>query len=221
MGYIYLIKNKIDEKKYVGQTVENNINNRWKSHFKKGSNCRYLKHALQKYGKHNFTFQIICICFDNDCDKYENEYMKKFNTIVPNGYNLREAGNHGHHNEETKQKIKDSIHLYLSNLSIDDKKIISDRHKGQKNSNYGKKMSKEEKEKLSILMKEKWKNNLISNTHVIRKKISCYSLDNDFIETYSSMTEASLKLNITLQEISMVCNNKRKTAKSFIFKFVK
>ena len=80
MGYIYLITNKIDGKKYIGQTVEKDINNRWKCHLKKSSNCRYLKYAFEKYGKENFKFQIVVICFDKDLDLYEEEYMKRFNT---------------------------------------------------------------------------------------------------------------------------------------------
>jgi group I intron endonuclease len=72
MGYIYMITNIINNKKYIGQTLEKDINERWKSHLKKQNNCRYFKHALDKYGKDNFKFKIICICFDKDCDKYEN-----------------------------------------------------------------------------------------------------------------------------------------------------
>ena len=34
---------------------------------------------------------------------YEVEYMRKYNTLVPNGYNLREGGNSGKHHEDTKK----------------------------------------------------------------------------------------------------------------------
>ena len=49
MGYIYTIKNKTDNKIYVGQTIHD-VEARWKDHLKKGSNCRYLKSAINKYG---------------------------------------------------------------------------------------------------------------------------------------------------------------------------
>lgn len=55
MGYIYSITNKIDNKVYIGQTVRD-LNQRWKEHFKNGSNCVYLKQALQKHGIDNFKF---------------------------------------------------------------------------------------------------------------------------------------------------------------------
>ena len=48
-----------------------------------------VKRAFEKYGFDNFVFEMICICFDEDLDKFEIQYMTKFNSIVPNGYNLR------------------------------------------------------------------------------------------------------------------------------------
>ena len=45
MGYIYKIKNKIDNKIYIGQTTQD-LESRWKGHRKNSSNCRYLKSAL-------------------------------------------------------------------------------------------------------------------------------------------------------------------------------
>ena len=42
-------------------------------------------------------------------DDIEIEYIKKYNCLVPNGYNLRNGGNNGKHNEETKNKISKSL----------------------------------------------------------------------------------------------------------------
>jgi len=100
MGYIYKIVNKINGKVYIGQTTQI-LEERWKQHCKMRSNCYYLKNALKKYGIDKFDFKLICICFDNDLDRYEINYIEKFNSIVPNGYNLRKGGNSGKHHEET------------------------------------------------------------------------------------------------------------------------
>ena len=45
----------------------------------------YLLHKsfLEKYGKDNFKFEVLIICFDDDRLYYEVEYIKKFN-----GYNI-------------------------------------------------------------------------------------------------------------------------------------
>jgi group I intron endonuclease len=202
MGYIYIITNKIDNKKYIGQTLENDIRERWKSHFKKGSNCRYLKHALVKYGKNNFKFDIICICFDSDCDRYEKEYMEKYNTIVPNGYNLREAGNNGRHNIETKKKIADSVRLYYSTLSVEQKKEIKEKHSGINNPLFGKKRTKEQLKNV--------KN---------KKKVECYNLKNELVGTFDSIADGAREANINQSNLAKCCQGKYKTCGGFIWKF--
>ena len=63
----------------------------------------------------------------------EIEYIKHFNCLVPNGYNLRLGGNSGKHNEETKRKISESIKNGYKNGTITQEKgIISKRIKRNK-----------------------------------------------------------------------------------------
>jgi group I intron endonuclease len=67
--------------------------------------------AFNKHGEESFKFEVIIICFDEDVFKFEEEYIKKYNTLSPNGYNVAEGGKSGRnflgktHSEETKQKI--------------------------------------------------------------------------------------------------------------------
>lgn len=104
MGYIYKIKNKIDNKTYIGQTTQD-LESRWRNHRKNSSKCRYLKSAFKKYGVENFDFQLVCITFDNQLDDMEIKYIEQYKCLVPNGYNIRLGGNSGKHHEETKRKI--------------------------------------------------------------------------------------------------------------------
>lgn len=103
-----MIMNKTDNKMYVGQTIRE-LETRWKDHLKNNSNCRYLKHAIKKYGVDNFAFKLVCITFDNKLDDMEIQYIEKYNCLAPNGYNLRKGGNSGRHHTETKQKIAETL----------------------------------------------------------------------------------------------------------------
>lgn len=111
MGYIYSVKNKINNKIYIGQTIRKDIYTRWKYH--KTIDKRYigqlLYNAYKKYGHENFEYKIICICFDEDTNKYEKDYIKKYNSMYPNGYNLLEGGDNKKHNEYTKKIISEKL----------------------------------------------------------------------------------------------------------------
>lgn len=131
MGYIYKITNIQNKMMYIGQTTYE-LKDRIRHHFDKKSNCRYLNNAIQKYGKDNFKVEIICICFDDDLNRFEEDYIKKYNTIVPNGYNLKSGGNSSRHNEETKKKISLTLTGRKStNPTACVGKILTEEHKNK------------------------------------------------------------------------------------------
>ena len=115
MGYIYKITNTITCKCYIGETIQHDYKKRWKKHlnslkYKEG--CPLLKSSMKKHGIENFKFEILIICFDQDLVRYEKEYIKKYNSQVPNGYNILSGGQIGNgmlgykHTPETIEKIK-------------------------------------------------------------------------------------------------------------------
>jgi group I intron endonuclease len=63
MGYVYLITNKINGKQYVGQTLQEDIKTRWKSHrsIKKRTVGRILYNAYKKYGFDNFDYKKLIV----------------------------------------------------------------------------------------------------------------------------------------------------------------
>ena len=89
---IYLIKNRINTLVYVGQAI--NSKERFISHCKPSSaknNNSIIDKAIQKYGANNFWFEVI----ENQVEDYnekEKYWIKKLNTIYPNGYNLQSGG---------------------------------------------------------------------------------------------------------------------------------
>lgn len=114
MGFIYKITNKITGKCYIGETNRDDPEKRWKQHINtinKNKGCPALKDAVKKHGIENFKFEIIIICFDEDRFRYEKEYIQKYNSIVPNGYNILPGGLGGagfkgkKHTEESIKKM--------------------------------------------------------------------------------------------------------------------
>jgi group I intron endonuclease len=114
MGYIYKITNTVNNKVYIGQTRQHDPNVRWKGHIasiKYNNGCPLLTAAFKKYGVDKFKFEVIIICFDEDVSKFEKEYVRKYNTLAPNGYNAVDGGEVGgmfkgkHHSEESKKII--------------------------------------------------------------------------------------------------------------------
>jgi group I intron endonuclease len=207
MGYIYKIINKIDGKMYIGQTIKD-LEERWRQHCNPKSNCRYLKSAIKKYGVNSFEFKLICICFDNDLDNYECFYMNKYNTLVPNGYNLREGGNSGKHNEETKRKISETL------------KNRTDIIRGK--SQLGKPHTEEIKNKISkSLIGIKQKPESIQKRRELLIKHNVFKIDKEtgkVLEIFNGYVEAAKNVGTHKSAIWSVCNGKAKTSKGFIWK---
>ncbi len=82
---IYKIENLINHKVYIGQSIH--IEKRWQQHCQQSGDSVIAK-AIQKYGKKNFSFQIIEECSEQELDEKELFYIKQYNSLAPNGYNI-------------------------------------------------------------------------------------------------------------------------------------
>lgn len=244
MGYIYLVTNTLNNKKYVGQTVQDDVTKRWNQHkstkYKGVGIC--LSSAYEKYGISNFNFQLICICFDEDCNRFEEEYINKFNTIAPNGYNLRAGGmNSKQHPDTILQRVETRLKNKLANpkpprvMTEEERKRLSVSLSGARNPNFGKETPVAIKKILSDTMKARWKDmkekNIVPNInsrfvkgHISenRKPVGKYDLEGNFIERYESAVEAGEKNNIHHAGIAKVCRGVKryKTAGGFVWKFI-
>ena len=126
---VYKILNKINGKEYIGQTIHS-LEKRWYGHCNGERSCRYLRRAIEKYGKDNFKIKVLARCNTREeMDHREAYYIKLFNTLAPSGYNLDSGG-------KNKQHHEDSL------------KVMREKHKGQNNANFGRHHSEEIKEKI-------------------------------------------------------------------------
>jgi len=209
MGYIYTITNKTDNKTYVGQTVQD-VELRWKDHLKRGSNCRYLKSAINKYGVDNFVFKLVCITFDNKLDDMEIQYIEQYNCLAPNGYNLRRGGNSGRHHAETKQKISDTLKMRYQNGLVPPRPQLGIPHseitkKRISESNKGIPKSKEAINK-GVISRRKY-------------KTIQFDIEGNRLNSFDSCKEAAEYIGISLSNISACCSGRTKTAKGFVWKY--
>lgn len=108
---IYKIENKVNGKVYIGQSID--IKTRWKCHINylnNGThNNKHLQSAWNKYGKENFSFNIIEECDVEDLNEREIYWIDKYDSYInKNGYNLTLGGDGGRTIEsETIEKIYD------------------------------------------------------------------------------------------------------------------
>lgn len=109
---IYKIENKINGKIYIGQS--NNIQRRFQEHQTKGASSRIpVDVAIQKYGKDNFTYEIVEETTIDRLNEAEEYWIKYFNTIET-GYNCSYGGNQqsiGENNGKSKLTEKDVIEI--------------------------------------------------------------------------------------------------------------
>ena len=80
--------------------------------------------AFKKYGEESFKFEVLIICFDKDVFKFEPDYIVKYNTLSPNGYNVATGGKIGMsflgktHSEETKKIIGEKSKKHNANPEV-------------------------------------------------------------------------------------------------------
>ncbi len=157
---IYCITNKINGKKYIGQSLD--IERRFRNH-KKACHNIYLRRSVEKYGLDSFLFEILEEVSEELLEEKERYYIDLFNTRDPSkGYNLKDAGPHGELSADVKARMSKS--RTGLKLSEDRKQKISEAMKGNRNAsvpcsddkkkkiseaNKGRKRSEETRRKMS------------------------------------------------------------------------
>ena len=92
---IYKIENLINGKIYIGQSIH--IEKRWSEHCQPSANS-LIAQAIRKYGKENFSFQIMKETSDiTELNALETEYIRQYNSLAPHGYNITLVDSNEHH----------------------------------------------------------------------------------------------------------------------------
>ena len=215
-NYVVYMHVSPSNKRYIGITSQN-PKRRWRKNGEGYKSHQYFWNAIQKYGWDNFEHNILYSNLTKeDAEQKEIELIAYYKSNDINfGYNMSIGGESGSKGYKYTEEQK---------------KRMSDVHKGEKNGMYGKHHTKEtiEKERERHL-----RENLSSDTiykmsvakrgkkrseESIKKQIETISNKVICLETslvYNSIKEAGELNGIDPSCISKVCRGKRKTAGGF------
>lgn len=187
---IYVIRNLITKKKYIGQTYLKKYN---KSYWGGGT---HITDSVNFYGKENFTRDILMHYKDyKESNLAEIYCVKHLNTREPNGYNGTPGGD-GNTNpsEETRKIISEKLkgkkkspetitkRIATMNAKSDEEKAIICKNKSNGRKNMSSKAKKLQRQKQSESMKGKNRGKKSLKT---RKKMS---------DTKKNMSDESKKI---------------------------
>jgi len=110
-GIVYLIKNKLDGKCYIGKTKHRFSDRYSSSNWIKYTTNKYLKNAVIKHGIENFKVSILKhgILDNEKLLNYELKSIEKYNSIVPNGYNFVKETGEEHREFSEEMRLNQAI----------------------------------------------------------------------------------------------------------------
>lgn len=211
MYNIYIIKNKLNDKVYIGKTSKS-IEERFKVHkvdMKKYKNRKLYK-AMNELGVANFYIEKL-----DETDSFETsseleiKYIKEYDSYK-NGYN----GNYG--GEGKKLISEETWNEVLEYVKTKKDFLISDVNK---NFNIDRKTIKDFLNKNNMTANEfdKYKERVGEHKY---KSIHCYNKDNVLIKVFTDYNSIKQFIgeNVYIYNIIRACDGKRKTAYGYIWK---
>ena len=216
---IYVIRNLVNSKVYVGQST--NIYKRWIEHIyqikNKTHSNKHLQNSFNKYGFNSFQFEIIEKTIDN-LDNLEITYIKKFNSLSE-GYNLTSGGNN---NDHYNKKIiaynlnGDLVRIFKSIKEASETLGISREHISEILNS--KKYRKSLKGFMFKYYTSSYKNKIKPYKNKRALKIDCFDLNGNYIDTFKSVHIAAKYFNIDNGSISKCINGKVSRVGNYVFK---
>lgn len=108
MRYIYVIRNIVNTKVYVGQTK--NPKSRKADHFcaaRSGNSNYHIHRSMHLHGVENFSFEILEECEDDVTNERERHWIAHFDSFNPEkGYNLTKGGDQNFEiSDETRKRM--------------------------------------------------------------------------------------------------------------------
>ena len=119
-GKIYIIKNNINSKVYIGQTI-NTLKHRFNQHARvalEKCNKNSIDYAIQTLGKENFWIEEIETCDYNELDEKEIYWINFYNSFE-NGYNMTLGGQLNRPNKIDNETFSKIVEDYNNGILMD------------------------------------------------------------------------------------------------------
>ena len=193
---VYLRTNKINGMQYVGQTSNISARNRQFRNLKAKYSCEIFDSDRRKYGIDNFELEILAeVETREEAWELEQTFIKVYNTIYPNGYNVSSGG---------KGAKGVSPWLKGKHLSEETRKKISIARMGEGNGMFG---------------KEAWNKGKHYELKKRRTSIFEYDFDGNLIKKWNSLDEIENELNISHTGICQCISGRIPSFKSRIWSY--
>ena len=234
---IYMVRNRINNKIYFGQTIHT-FDKRYGGNYPKNCSNDHIKRAIEKYGWENFE---VVKEFDKaetleELNDLEEMYIKMWDTVnKKHGYNKKHGGNNCKMGEELKERHyrRDNhprakeVHQYTEDGEyvqswsyVDEatqtlglaRTCIASCCSGRFKSAGGYQWSYEKKDKLPPVHRELHDGQ--------ERAILQYDEEGNFIKEWSSITEASEAIEGTIrQHIGKCCLGERKSTGGYQWRY--
>lgn len=125
-GRIYIIRNTINDKVYVGQTTSS-IQLRFRNHLSAARHNKdyIIGKAIRKYGESNFYVELLEECLAEELNEREKYWIAFFDsTANRNGYNMSIGGNA----VRTQKELNENEVIQLFNSGVPAFKIAKQLH---------------------------------------------------------------------------------------------
>lgn len=239
IGYIYKISNIVNDKLYIGQTI-NRIDKRFNDHLSAArtyhNHNMIILRAINKYGENNFHISLVeTVSCDSQSDlrKKLNDreiyYISYYNSLNPNGYNLTKGGYSASLNSMSKvdqYDLNGNLINTFDSLQIAKENFASS---AKASTNIGSACRGESMTAYGYVWRyhnEPFDKYPIYENNFNRVEIDQYSIDGKYIRTFNSASDAGKYFNKITKSgkgqsshIIQCCTGSRKSAYGYIWRY--
>lgn len=234
---IYKHVNKTNGKVYIGQTSIS-PEKRWKN----GSGYignKYFFNAIQKYGWDGFEHIIVESGLTlEEANKQEENLIAEYKSNKKEcGYNIRNGGRNSKMHPESKRKISEAKMGHT--VTAETREKISKNHadmSGKNNPMYGKRHSKETKDKIRLMNKSEERKGVKRSPETIQKMkenhrdfsgdknpraraVVQLTLDEQYITTFATAKDAAESIGQRGNNVTICCQNRNRSAGGYKWRY--